>query len=144
MILYCDTSALVKLYAQEQHSEWVREQVTLASSCVVSQMAWVEANAAFGMKRRTEEITPAEQRSALKRLTREWPMFTRMAIDMSILHEAAELALRFGLRAYDSVQLASASRGFQQIGNSFAFCCFDKQLNKAAGDMGLRLCGPNL
>jgi uncharacterized protein len=143
LILYCDTSALVKLYVQEQHSEWVRDQVTLSSGCVVCQMTWVETNAAFGMKRRNQEITPAEQRSALKRLRGEWPMFTRMAIDMGLLEEAAEFALRFGLRAYDSVQLACANRAFQQIGGSLAFCCFDKQLNKAAGELGLSLSHPN-
>jgi uncharacterized protein len=92
---------------------------------------------------RAIKTTLSAQRSALKRLTGEWPMFTRMAIDMGLLEEAAEFALRFALRAYDSVQLASANRAFQQIGGSFAFCCFDKQLSKAAGELGLSLCHPN-
>jgi uncharacterized protein len=142
MILYFDTSALVKLYIHEQHSDWTRQQTTQASACIVSQLAWVETCAAFGLKRRTQELAPAEQRLALKRLTSEWAMFTRLAIDTSLLNEAGDLALKLGLRAYDSVQLASAYRAFQQVGTGMAFCCFDKQLNKAASDLGLAVLNP--
>ncbi len=143
MILYCDTSALVKLYVHEQHSAWTREQTTLASACIVSQITWVEACAAFGFKRRTQEITLVEQRKALKRLNTEWAMFTRLAIDTKLLNEAGELAMTLGLRAYDSVQLASACRAFQQVGSALAFCCFDKRLNEAAGELGLQVISPS-
>jgi uncharacterized protein len=143
MILYCDTSALVKLYVHENHSDWTRVQTTRASSCIVSQIAWVETYAAFGIKRRTEEITAAEQRRSLKRLSAEWTMFTRLAVDTKLLDEAGELALNLGLRAYDSVQLASAWRAFQQIGNALTFCSFDKQLNRAASDLGLTVISPS-
>jgi hypothetical protein len=51
--------------------------------------------------------------------------------------------LNLGLRAYDSVQLASAWRAFQQIGNALTFCSFDKQLNRAASDLGLTVISPS-
>jgi uncharacterized protein len=142
MILYCDTSALVKLYVEEQYSDWTRRQTALAGACLVSQLTWVETCAAFGLKRRIQEISLAEQRSAMKRLTAEWTMFTRLAIDTKLLDEAGELALKMGFRAYDSMQLASACRAFQQAGRALSFCCFDKQLNKAANELGLIVLSP--
>jgi hypothetical protein len=53
--------------------------------------------------------------------------------------QAGELALRFGLRACDSVQLASVQRTHQQLGSKLNFCCFDKQLNTAAQALGITL-----
>ncbi len=142
MILFCDTSALVKLYVDEQHSAWTKEQTNLATLCVVSQITWVESCAAFGLKYRTQEITLVEQRKALKRLSAEWEMYSRLAIDNKLLEEAGELSLKVGLRAYDSIQLASAYRAFEQVGKTLAFCCFDKQLCRAAKGLGLRVVTP--
>jgi predicted nucleic acid-binding protein len=53
--------------------------------------------------------------------------------------EAGELALRFGLRAYDSVQLASAQRVHRHLGSNLTFCCFDKQLNAAATILSIKV-----
>lgn len=139
MILFCDTSALMKLYAQEQHSDWTRQQVTTSSRCIVSQITWVEMCAAFGLKERTGQIHTPDAKAALARLRLEWPMYVRLALDTPLFNTAGELALRFGLRAYDSVQLASAQQAYLQLGQNMRFCCFDKQLNTAATSLGLPL-----
>ena len=132
MILFCDTSALMKAYAKEQASEQVRQLLEQASNCFVSLITWVEMYAAFGLKQRTQQITGAEVEAGLDRLNKEWAGFGLIAVDSPLMIEAGELALRFGLRAYDSVQLASAQRVHRQLGENLAFCCFDKQLNAAA------------
>ena len=46
-------------------------------------------------------------------------------------------AVRFGLRAYDSLQLATARFGNQQFESLMAMCCLDNQLDAAAGNLGL-------
>lgn len=142
MILFCDTSALMKLYAQEQHSDWTRQQVTKSSRCIVSQITWVEMCAAFGLKERTAQIHAADAKAALKRLRTEWPIYARLSLDNTLLNTAGELALRFGLRAYDSVQLASAHQAHLQLGQNMSFCCFDKQLNTVAQALGIALLLP--
>lgn len=139
MILFCDTSALMKLYANEQHSDWTRQQVTAASHCIVSQITWVEMCAAFGLKERTGQIHAVDAKAALARLRIEWPIYERCALDSTLLNTAGELALRFALRAYDSVQLASALQTYLQLGQNMVFCCFDKQLNTAAKALGIAL-----
>ena len=137
MILFCDTSALMKLYAQETYSDDVRAAVKKANATLVSLMAWVEVHAAFSLKQRTQQVTQTQVSAGLARLRQEWDNFTRIAIDAALITQAAELALRFGLRAYDSVQLASAWRAHQQLGATMRFVCFDKQLTTAAQALGL-------
>lgn len=132
MILFCDTSALMKAYANEQYSEQVRSLLEEAAGCFVSLITWTEMCSAFGMKERTQQITGAEVAAGLERLNKEWGSFGQTAVDAALVTEAGELALRFGLRAYDSVQLASVQRVHKQLGSNLVFCCFDRQLNAAA------------
>lgn len=139
MILFCDTSAIMKLYAQEAYSEDVRAAVKQASATLVSLITWVEVHAAFSLKQRTQQVTQTQVTAGLARLRQEWDNFTRIAVDAALIAEAAELALRFGLRAYDSVQLASAYRAHQQLGTTMRFACFDKQLVSAANALGLHV-----
>jgi uncharacterized protein len=141
--VFCDTSALMKLYAAEAHSEWTRAQVMRASHCVVSQITWVEMCAAFGLKERTNQVSATECKLALKRLHAEWPSLTRMGLDAPLLTQAGELALQWGLRAYDSLQLATAGLAHAQLGKQMVFLCFDKKLQLAAQEMGLTIADPS-
>ena len=47
MILYCDTSALVKLYVDEDGSAQVAAALAGADIVAVCRIAWVEALSAF-------------------------------------------------------------------------------------------------
>lgn len=132
----------MKLYAQEQHSDWTRRQVVSSSHCAVSQITWVEMCAALALKARTQQIQAAVADAAMGRLRAEWPIYTRLALDHALLNTAGEFAIQFGLRAYDSVQLATARLAHQQLGGSMAMCCFDSQLNRAAEKLGIPLLRP--
>lgn len=137
MILFCDTSALVKLYANETHSGWMRAQAQAARQCIVSQIAWAEMCAALARKARLQQIEVDAVNLALARLQAEWPGYLRLAVDGALIRRAGELALALGLRAYDAVQLASAHRAYESAGGSLHFCCFDQQLVDAALALGL-------
>ena len=142
MILFCDTSALMKLYAREQHSDWTRQQVLGAERCLVNQITWAEMCAALALKARTGQIAADEVPTTLTRLRKEWDGYIRLGLDAALIGSAGELALTFGLRAYDSVQLASAQAARQLTGKTLHFCCFDRQLNTAARALGLNLVEP--
>jgi len=142
VILFCDTSALMKLYAQELHSDWTRQQIFSADMCIVSQITWVEMCAALALKGRTNQLTQPQIDAAMQRLRDEWPGYTHLAIDDLLIRTAGELALNFGLRAYDSLQLASAQRAHSPTGNTLTFACFDKQLNAAAVALGINTLNP--
>ena len=142
MILFCDPSALMKLYAQEQNSDWARRQVEAAQTCIVSQVTWVEMCSALSLKGRTNQLTQPQITSVMDRLKIEWPGYVRLAVDQALMITAGELALSFGLRAYDSLQLASAQRAHSQAGNTLVFACFDKPLNTAATALGIKTLNP--
>jgi len=142
MICYSDTSALMKLFVQEQQSDVVSDAVRLAAQVVVSQITWVEMCAALALKQRTRQIDAPQAIQALKELRQEWGRYNRLAVDDAIITSAGELAQTFGLRAYDSLQLASAQRIFSQAGAAMTFCCFDKQLNSAASALGISVLIP--
>lgn len=110
-----------------------------ATSCFVSLITWAEMCAAFGLKERTQQITGIEVAAGLERLNKEWSSFGKISVDSALMFEAGDLALRFGLRAYDSVQLASAQRVHKQLGSNLLFCCFDRQLNSAATALGIEV-----
>jgi len=55
VILYCDTSALLKLYVKEEASDEVLASARASSVVAVSRIAWAEAYAAFA--RRMREVS---------------------------------------------------------------------------------------
>ena len=50
MILYCDTSALVKLYLTEVGSAEVARHLAESEGLAVCRIAWAEAHAAFARR----------------------------------------------------------------------------------------------
>lgn len=137
MILFLDTSALVKLYIVEADSPIVHASVARAETVSVCRIAWVEACAALA--RRAREVPGDEDAIAAARqaLTRDWPHFFVVEVTQSVVERAGEFAETFALRGYDSVQLAAACEILAVAPGEVTFSCFDNRLNKAAKVLGL-------
>jgi predicted nucleic acid-binding protein len=139
MILFCDTSALVKFYVSEEGSEAVNSAFGAADSVALSRLAWVELHAAVA--RRGREV-PNDQ-SALEEVKRcfaeDWFLFLIVEVSQSVVEMAGEYADIFSLRAYDAVQLASAARLRDRVDPALKFACFDRRLNKAASTLGMQV-----
>lgn len=142
MILFCDTSALMKLFVQEQHSANMQAAFQSASRIAVSQLTWVEMCAALALKQRTRQIDAPQAAQALQELRQEWGGYSQLAVDHVLITSAGDLAQTFGLRACESLQLASVLRVHSLAGAAMAFCCFDKQLNAAAVALGIATLTP--
>jgi predicted nucleic acid-binding protein len=137
VILFLDTSALVKLYITEAQSQTVHAAVESADTVAVCRIAWAEACAA--MARRARE-TPhdADQISAARQaLEQDWPHFFIVEASQAVVEHACDLAETFALRGYDSVQLAAACEILSFASEGVSFGCFDNRLNKAAALLGL-------
>ena len=139
MILFLDTSALVKLYLFETGSDLVRGHATQAEALMVSRIAWIEAHAAFARRSREEPGDIAAIEDAKKALRRDWGRYVVLDVDQELVELAADYADTFALRAYDSMQLATAHRAAGIIAETIAFGCFDIRLNKAAKVLGMSL-----
>ena len=143
MILFCDTSALAKLFIEEEHSALMIETADRASTVAVCRIAWVELIAA--MARRVREAPADSDLIDLGRNQFElsWRDFAIVEINQKLIRLAGEMAEAFALRAYDSVQLAAAKTLHDGSSQKILFACFDKRLQKASAVMGMQAVNPD-
>ena len=139
MILFCDTSALAKLYLAETHSDSVAQAAAAADIIAVSRLAWVEMASALSRRAREQPTDAAVIDTAKRRLADDWPHYLVVDVTQSLAEQAGEFADAFALRGYDAVQLASAHLLHRQSGQVLRFACFDARLTKAAKVLGLGL-----
>jgi predicted nucleic acid-binding protein len=137
MILYCDTSALVKLYIAETGSELVQGRLADAEAVVVCRLAWAEAHAALSRRAREAVVDAETIEQAKAALAVDWPRFVIMDVTQHLVERAGDYADTFALRAYDSIQLAAAFETARISQLPTLFACFDARLNKAANTLGL-------
>lgn len=139
MILYLDTSALVKAYVSETHSADVLKAIKKAKIIGCHIIAFVEAHAAFSRAQRENKLSPKEFETIKKEFTNDWKNYLHIECTQILMKKAADFAEAFSLRAYDSIHLAAADFLSKQSKQPTIFGCFDLQLNKAASILGLEL-----
>ena len=137
MILFCDTSALIKLYIVESGSAELKARVLESDAVAVCRIAWAEAHAALSRRAREvpEDALLIEQAKAA--LAADWPHFVVLEIDQRLVELAGEYADTFALRGYDSIQLAAAFEAGRISQTPMFFACYDTRLNKAAKLLGM-------
>lgn len=136
MILFCDTSALMKLYIIEADSKALRERLAEAEAVAVCRVAWAEAHAALSRRAREVPEDAAVIEQAKVALAQDWPHFVVMDVNQALVELAGEYADAFALRGYDSIQLAAAFEAGRIAMSPVCFACFDARLNKAAKMLG--------
>jgi uncharacterized protein len=139
---FADSSALVKLYADEADHETIRSLQAVA----VAQISRVEVPAALWRKRRLGELSTRHAQILTAEFEADYygtdetpPRFAPILISGAILDESARLCATHGLRAYDAVQLASALAGRAADVTCTTFAAFDSSLRTAAGAEGFFL-----
>ena len=137
MILFCDTSALVKLYIAEPESAALKARVREADAVAVCRIAWAEAHAAFSRRAREVPEDAPLLEEAKAALAVDWPHFLVMEIDQVLVERAGDFADTFALRGYDSIQLAAAFEAARISESPMCFACFDARLMKAAKVLGM-------
>ena len=139
MILYLDTSALVKLYAEEEGSDLVRQWVRVSDLIATSLMSYAETRSALARKSRSREISRVIFTKCRREFDRDWQRLHRLAVDEPLVRKAGELAEEHALRALDALHLATADSLQAALGDVVTFACFDSALNGAAEARGLAL-----
>jgi predicted nucleic acid-binding protein len=132
VILYCDTSALVKLYVVEPGSDAVKALGRQADAVAVCRIAWAEYHAALSRRAREVPADTDATELAKRRIADEWPRFLVMEVSQRVVEKAGEFADTFALRGHDAVQLAAAHEAMTEGRSPVVFACFDRRLNKAA------------
>jgi predicted nucleic acid-binding protein len=138
LILYLDSSSLVKLFFAEAGSNEVRTLVASASVVATSRVALPEAAAGLARLGRERVLDAEGVVSRLSALHQQWQGFVSIEINET---RAAKLAVKHGLRGFDSVHLAAALdlREGAGPGADLRFSSFDRRLNAAAASEGLEV-----
>ena len=138
MTVFADSSALVKLYADEVGAEVVRS----VRLFVVSAIARVEVPAALWRKHRTGRLSAHHAGVLAQAFEADWHdasgPFVPVALGAAVLADAAALARTHRLRAYDGVQLACAAAARSADPAVDTVLCFDTDLAEAAAREGFR------
>ena len=138
MILYLDTSALLKKYFKEKGSSDVILLWKETSAIVTSNVAYAETLASIYRKKR--EARNVEQRlfkSVLMSFEKDWRSFIHVDVNNDLNETIERLAIAHPLRGFDVIHLASALIVYEKIQGAFIFACYDKRLIKAAKEEGL-------
>ena len=141
MILFCDTSALLKLYIVEAGSAELKAHIAKVEAVAVCRIAWAEAHAALSRRAREVPVDAPLIEQAKSALAADWPHFVVLEIDQTLVELAGEYADTFALRGYDSIQLAAAVETGRIAQTPILFACYDLRLNKAAKVLGLSCLG---
>lgn len=136
MSTFLDTSAVVKLYADEDGSQAVQG---IVGPLVVSQMTRVEVPAALWRKCRMGELGQEDTQVLVAEFEADYfgapgeaPRFSAVRVTAEILEQAVRSTAVHGLRAYDAVQLASALATRSVDRSCASYVVFDKGPRAAA------------
>jgi len=130
VILYLDTSSLVKLYVAEAHSGLVKTWAEEAEIIATCRVAYPEMMSALNRRFKAGDLEKKDYDLLVKAFSEEWRRFAVIDFDEIA---AGRLAAAYGLRGFDAVHLSSAGL-LRSSGNApaVAFSSFDEKLNHAA------------
>lgn len=132
MVLYLDTSSLVKLYVEEEGSAKVCDMVFSSEMTGTSLVAYAEARAAFSRRFRENAFTPREYNRLIFSFNKDWKNYLTIRVTEKLVQMAGNLADKHGLRGFDAIHLSSALILRKGLAAPVIFSCFDEKLQKAS------------
>lgn len=137
MILYLDTSALVKKYVVEAGSDAVNQVISEAELTGISVIGRVEMVAAFSKAIRMDALVEKEALAALQLFRTDWGALAQIQVTETVIARADALAWEYQLRGYDAVHLASAIIWQEVLEYPVTMAVFDSKLWKVTRQIGL-------
>jgi predicted nucleic acid-binding protein len=128
MIIYFDTSALLKRYLDEDGSDEVNDLFLKDNLYGSLSLTQVEMSASFQKAVRMKLISANKASDALKDFLEDWQSFTRLRVTAAVIEKATDIAWKYSLRGYDSLHLASALLWQETLDVKITFAAFDNDL----------------
>jgi predicted nucleic acid-binding protein len=139
MILFFDTSALIKRYISETGSPKVDDLFDAAEEIIVSPITKIEAFSTIKRLLNTKVIPVEDYEKLKENLNDDFKYFKVLSFTKEIKDKAITLIESYQLKTLDSIQLASyLSRRTRGMG----FVVSDIKLKKAAGQEGIDVIDP--
>jgi uncharacterized protein len=138
MILYLETSNLVKLYVREADSGEIARLVSDAEAVATSIIAYAEARAVFARKSREKGITEQDHARIKRDLDSDWEKVFVIKLTDAVVRSAGDLAEKRSLRGFDALHLASALELQKAVPLPVLFSSSDGRLRESANEEGLK------
>jgi len=137
LILYLDTSSLMKLYIEEPHSGNVRQWVDEAEIVAVCRVAYPETLSALHRRFRNGDLPKNVYTLLTDRFSNDWKRLASIDFDE---RQAGYLVAKHELRGFDAIHL-SAALMLREAGTDIhlIFSSFDHNLNNAALQEGFQV-----
>ena len=135
-MIFLDSSALLPLFVQEEHSSEIEALIRDDPSVVIWWGSTIECFSTFARLRRKRIIDSKQEqeiRDWLLEVQRHW---TEIQPGNEIKALAHQLLLLHPLSAADSMQLAAALLWADKLPAGHRFVCFDAKLSEAARTEG--------
>lgn len=142
MVLYLDTSALVKRYFYEKYSDDVISRWKSATQIVTSFVAYAETMASMYRKKRESDLADTLICKITDSFHRDWESFIRVEVNDNLNGYIDRVVEKYPLRGFDAIHLASAIVIYERLPEDFVFACFDNRLARAAQSEGLETFPP--
>jgi uncharacterized protein len=107
-LIYFDSSALVKLLAEEAGSDLAVELWDGCDAALASRIAYPEVRSTLAAAARNHDITETELHAAERDWNGYWAAVRPVELTAAVERRAGELACAHALRGADAVHLASA------------------------------------
>lgn len=136
MILYCDTSALIKRYVEEDGTEEIDKLWQSSNFIASSIVSYAETVATFRRKWREGIFSDRAFKETVDKFREDYSSLILVPVTNELNSTIEMLLERYPLKGFDAIHLASALI-FKKSGFNLFFACFDRILNKAAENEGL-------
>ena len=140
MNIYLDTSALVKLYIDEDGSDIVNDSTDRATIVSTSRIAYAEALSAFVRCKDEKVLSKKNYDKCITCFKFNWEMYFVIEASEKVIKIAGDLIEKHSIRGFDSIHLASAMVLRKEINQSTDFICWDNRLLEAAKKEGFKTC----
>lgn len=132
MVIYLDSSALVKRYVEEDGSEKVNLLLGRSRVVSLSKLAYPEILSAFARRYRGKEISKHDFLKSIKSFEDDWDFFSIIEVQEELLPIMKLQIERHFLKGADSVHLASALWLKKVLKENITFIASDNHLLRAA------------
>jgi predicted nucleic acid-binding protein len=132
LLLYMDSSSIVKLYIDEAGSIETEIEYNRADRVATSIVAYAEVRAAFASNHRNGTVTADSLQFLTQEFDAAWPYFYAIPISEGLVKPAGSLAQTHALSGFDAIHLASALEFRRRSPDTVNFAVADARLRAGA------------
>lgn len=138
-MIYYDSSALLKVYINEEYSDLIRQFISKHHFNYISTLSFVEIHSVFSRLVNNSQISRDELSFLKTSFNYDFKIFQQIPIDINILTRAADLSYLTNLRTLDCIHLATIEFLKSSYEEEPMFACFDKKLIEGAIYLGIKI-----